>query len=74
MLRQEYKDTNCSSECSFKLKPCKKADNCKCLSFSITNRHNHVVDGGKILMWYAVSKETRDVFISFHGQNKNVGA
>ena len=43
------KDTNCPSECSFKPKPCKKAENCKCLSFSITNCHNHVVDGGDSL-------------------------
>ena len=43
--RQEDKDTNCPSECSFKL---------KCLSFSITNRHNYVVDDGDSLKWHKV--------------------
>ena len=70
--RREDKDTNCPSECSFKLKPCKKVENCRCLSFSITNRHNHVVDGGDSLKWHKISEKTRDAFIAFHKQKMSV--
>ena len=66
--KQENKDTNCPSQCSFKLKPCKKAGTCKCLCFKIKNCHNHVVDGGDSLKWHNVSKETKDIFIAFHKQ------
>ena len=52
--KQENKDTNCPSQCSFKLKPCNKAGTCKCLCFKINNCHNHVVDGGDSLKWHNV--------------------
>jgi len=70
--KQENKDTNCPSQCSFKLKPCKKAGTCKCLCFKIKNCHNHVVDGGDSLKWHNVSKETKDIFIAFHKQKLSV--
>ena len=63
--KQENKDTNCPSQYSFKLKPCKKAGTCKCLCFKINNRHNHVVDGGDSLKWQKVSKETKDLLLLF---------
>ena len=63
--KQENKDTNCPSQYSFKLKPCKKAGTCQCLCFKLDNRHNHVVDGGDSLKWQKVSKETKDLLLLF---------
>ena len=70
--KPENKETKCPSQCSFKLKPCKKAGTCECICFKIKNCHNHVVDGGDILKWHNVSKETKNIIIAFHKQKLSV--
>ena len=71
--QEQGKQTKCPSKYSFKLSQCKKRalgdkkENkcCKCLSFKLTNTHNHIVEGGDSSKWHKVRPETKNQFENY---------